>query len=504
MSEIQTMGRNIVLCSDGTGNAGGKKRSTNVWRIYNALDRHHSQVEQLSFYNDGVGTDDLKLFKIIGGAFGWGLSRNLIELYSFAALNYRKRDRLYLFGFSRGAFTVRALAGMILRCGLLKRDKYLAEPKPWKLVKKILRAYQRDGDEKVDELHSHFRDDFDTDIRIEFIGVWDTVDAVGVPIDELRKPLDWLSRKIFKRQLYGFRDREDLDKRVKYGYQALSIDDERQSFHPNNWNPRQGGQGEGEVEQVWFPGAHSNVGGGYPKDAMSYVTLDWMMGKASDCGLRFNPNARDDVQRAADVNAKLYDARAGLGAFYRFSPRDLGEKPKIHVSVYDRIARGTDRYAPIVIPRDTTYAITKTGPYSRQPAQPLPNPSEENVGRIRRLVGFRKRLYVLFATFSGLVVGAGVVGGLLAPAASAEPVWPAWVQGFFEFLVPGPLEVFVDLAGQHPLPAGAVALILVGLRRSSTALKWATRESAFRAWRTVLEPASGEPSTSREEAVTDG
>ena len=130
MSDTQTTSRNIIICSDGTGNAGGRTRGTNVWRIYKELDRHNSKIEQLAYYDDGVGTDNLRFLKIIGGAFGWGLSRNLIDLYSFAASHYRPGDRLYLFGFSRGAYTVRALGEMILKCGLLKSDRYRTERHP--------------------------------------------------------------------------------------------------------------------------------------------------------------------------------------------------------------------------------------------------------------------------------------------------------------------------------------------------------------------------------------
>ncbi len=497
MSDTQATSRNIIICSDGTGNAGGRTKGTNVWRIYKELDRHDSKIEQLAYYDDGVGTDNLRFLKIIGGAFGWGLSRNLIDLYSFAASHYRPGDRLYLFGFSRGAYTVRALGEMILKCGLLKSDRYRTERQPRRLVKQILRAYQREGDEKVAELRQRYPDGFHKDIEIEFIGVWDTVDAVGVPLDELRRPLDWLSRKILKRRLYGFSKRKELDQRVKYGYQALSIDDERKTFHPNLWHPRQ--DGNGEIEQVWFAGAHSNVGGGYPQDGMSYVTLDWMMEKATDCGLVFNPTAPKEVRLSADVHAKLYDARTGLGMFYCYAPRDLGEEPKIHVSVNDRIQRGTGRYAPIVIPHDASCAVNKDGPYSSKPDQPLPTFSRDKVAYISSLIGWRKRLYTIFAAFSTLVA-AMVVIGLLRSEVAVEPVWPAWLQGFFKLLVPGALERLVDLAAQYPQLTAAAAVILVSLRIASTRLTEAIKDAAFKAWRREGAPSLDEQAAQREES----
>ena len=125
--------KNIVLCSDGTGNSGGKGRGTNVWRTYRAVDRagyvdaQGRQVEQITFDDDGVGTEKFKLFKTLGGAFGWGLSKNIRDLYTALVRTYEPDDRIYLFGFSRGAFTVRALGGMICKCGLLKRGDKLDE-----------------------------------------------------------------------------------------------------------------------------------------------------------------------------------------------------------------------------------------------------------------------------------------------------------------------------------------------------------------------------------------
>src|SRR5207302_1086585 len=117
------MPKNIILCSDGTGNSGGKGYGTNVWRLYLAVDHHpHNTGPQVAFYDDGVGSQDFKLFKIIGGAFGWGISENLRELYAFLMLHYQPGDRLFLFGFSRGAFTIRTLANLVRYCGVADCD----------------------------------------------------------------------------------------------------------------------------------------------------------------------------------------------------------------------------------------------------------------------------------------------------------------------------------------------------------------------------------------------
>ena len=137
------MPKNIVVCSDGTGNRGGKTRGTNVWRIFNAVNRHSKECRQVTYYDDGVGTDDVRWLRLLGGAFGYGLSRNIRRAYAFLALNYEPGDRIFLFGFSRGAFTVRSLAGMIGCCGLVPRAAMIqAGRKREALLRQILWAYR--------------------------------------------------------------------------------------------------------------------------------------------------------------------------------------------------------------------------------------------------------------------------------------------------------------------------------------------------------------------------
>ena len=115
------MGRKIVLLSDGTGNSAAKVWRTNVWRVFESLDLSGS--DQIAFYDDGVGTSSFKPVAVLGGAFGFGLKRNIIDLYKFACRNYRDADdEIYAFGFSRGAFTIRVLIGLILEQGLVKAD----------------------------------------------------------------------------------------------------------------------------------------------------------------------------------------------------------------------------------------------------------------------------------------------------------------------------------------------------------------------------------------------
>ena len=130
-------------------------------------------------------------------------------------------------------------------------------------------------------------------------------------------------------------------------------------FIPNVWEERDGE--ERVIEQVWFAGVHSNVGGGYPKDSLSLVPLLWMMHRAHECGLRFLAGKWREHREAADTHGRLYDSRTGWGMFYRYARRDLYERkgslPRIHATVFERIRRGTDHYGPKVLLRDR-YIVT--------------------------------------------------------------------------------------------------------------------------------------------------
>lgn len=352
-------GRNLVVLSDGTGNRGGVTRDSNVWRLYQTIDRHHAPVQQLVRYDDGVGTDDWRLLKLLGGALGVGLTRNVVGLYGFLVRHYQPGDRIYLLGFSRGAFTVRVLAGIIARCGLWTRQAFFAHQDPTGFIRKtILPAYRSLGDAKVNALRETA--DLHADVRVRFLGVWDTVDAVGMPVDELKVLLEVPPRLLANRRGYGFHDRE-LSRWVRTARQALSIDDDRRTFHPNVWSTHQvQGQREGlcdDVEQVWFAGAHSNVGGSYPKDGLAWVTLDWMLGETDALGAEriwlegdrslplgaanagagamatftddegrafaVDSPARIRIQQRADAQGRHYEPRSGPGMAYRYRPRWL-------------------------------------------------------------------------------------------------------------------------------------------------------------------------------------
>lgn len=377
------MGKRIVLLSDGTGNAAGKVWRTNVWRTFQSLDLKTS--DQIAIYDDGVGTSSFKPLAILGGVFGWGLKRNVLNLYKFLCRNYRDGDKIYAFGFSRGAFTIRIVIGLVLNQGLVK---FANETELDKKARAAYRAYRHDKYPGWNLQYPFRLAQFLLDKRfytpcertvdsIEFVGVWDTVAAYGLPVDEMTRGVnDWL----WPLELPN----TEFNKKIVKARHALAIDDERATFHPVLWdedktNTEPSGaarvtSGE-QLLQVWFTGVHSNVGGGYPDDSLANISLAWMMAEAKDAGLGFKdlPDAEPDAllstESAKDKDGRLYDSRSGLGGYYRYSPRKIHEfyeampitldqsgkphprpVPKIHEAVFSRIKLGAHFYAPIGFP----------------------------------------------------------------------------------------------------------------------------------------------------------
>lgn len=387
------MGKNIVLCSDGTGNQDIKNRGTNVFKLYEAVDiqGHKSGPlpKQVAFYDDGVGTANL-VARVIGGAFGWGFSRNVKRMYRELVNVYEPGDSIYFFGFSRGAYTVRALAGLIQYCGVLDVGNFSDGPPDaltekidscWDDFRKVAFKYSPASERRgaipsaeetnatIERRRNYGAVNPEERLDIAFIGVWDTVGAIGVPFDELRKVISIVYPIWFADNTLG--------PEVKRACHALSIDDERRTFHPELWNEQNGA--DTRINQVWFAGVHSNVGGGYPKQGMSLVALDWMMAEANKAGLRFIDEVLEFVHEHQDVHDKLCDSRSGLALYYRWAPRDIRglcaehkiKTPKIHVSVFERIANGTDAYAPGNIPFDCE--VDTTGSFNKWPDPKVPS-----------------------------------------------------------------------------------------------------------------------------------
>jgi uncharacterized protein (DUF2235 family) len=371
--------RNLIVLSDGTGNSASKPFKTNVWRLYQAIDL--TDGSQVAVFGDGVGTSSVKILRVLGLALGVGVKRNVLNLYKFLCRNYKAGDHIWAFGFSRGAFTVRVLVGLIHREGLVSfnseaelarnalaayrayRKKAFSTYIPWVLVGRKVRDLLVSIWNTITGGRSYAEVEKETaglkrdSIKVHFVGVWDTVVAYGLPIDELTRAVDkwvWPMK---------FRD-ESLLLSVRHARHALSLDDERRTFHPIPWNEStekdligKGRVPAGRLRQVWFAGAHSDVGGGYPDDGLSLVPLCWMIDEAANEGLRFEPSVVAAYAAIAAPTGRIYDSRSGfVGALWRYQPRDAqlllgqGNTPLVHGSIMTRMACGNDGYAPISLP----------------------------------------------------------------------------------------------------------------------------------------------------------
>jgi uncharacterized protein (DUF2235 family) len=379
------MSKNIVLCSDGTGNKGGSTPDSNVFKIYNAIDINNKSnpTDQVTYYDNGVGTSKISLMQALGGGMGWGFKQNVIDLYEFLGRNYTEGDDIYIFGFSRGAATVRAFAGMIEHCGLVVKNlgspDEIPESEFQQLIKEAMDAYadgaiKKGPDGRIVERDyvkaDTFRDEHaykhntyapNGKLKIEFMGIWDTVSSLGVP---QLPPLDLLVNLAIPHKYYDL----EPETSVNNVYHAIAVDDERRTFWPLVWDENSyRNDMDRKIEQVWFAGMHSNVGGGYNRQELATVTLDWMIEKLSchkdsqprNGGLNLKESAVKDAKVDANPFGKLHDSRSGFGIFYRYQPRPievlcrnrLNDAPiKIHNTVFQRMKYRTGEYIPQNIP----------------------------------------------------------------------------------------------------------------------------------------------------------
>jgi hypothetical protein len=277
------MGKRLIVCCDGTWNTADQARAghpcpTNVTKLALSIAPEDSTgIRQLVYYRRGVGTSQWE--RLRGGAFGLGLSRNVFDAYHFLIDNYEPSDELYFFGFSRGAFTARSLAGLVRNCGILRLENADRIGEAWAL-------YRSSTDEPKGVASTLFRRAYSHDPRIHFIGVWDTVGALGVPVlgpHWLKPIVKWLNHR------WEFHDTK-LSTRVDGAFHALAIDEQRAAFKPTLWHQKPGANGQ-ELKQVWFTGVHCDIGGGYSDTSLSDITLLWMADRAQEYGLAFLPGA---------------------------------------------------------------------------------------------------------------------------------------------------------------------------------------------------------------------
>ena len=323
---------NLVICADGTWNRPEedveKDYPTNVLKLARAIRPSQGGVKQQVFYDWGLGSYHSG---ISAGATGRGIHKNILDGYRYIVQNYTHNDHIYLFGFSRGAYTVRALSGLINNCGIVRRPDAGLISEAWKIYKSPAAKNHPDGAAAV-----KFRADHSHNSRkVHFVGVWDTVGALGIPLS-----------------LMGMFDSDDefydtkMGSNVKFARHAMAIDEQRSDFEPTVWTPRSGVN----LKQVWFSGVHSDIGGSYPPDASGISAADtplaWMLAEAAAQGLVIEPHIMQELTDGSQ--GQLHQSRKKV---YRLKPRlhrplIIEDKPTlIHSSVKTRYLANS-KYRP--------------------------------------------------------------------------------------------------------------------------------------------------------------
>jgi uncharacterized protein (DUF2235 family) len=334
------MHKRLVVCFDGTWNAADSERSeTNVARLARAVRANSGNdgVPQLCLYLRGVGTSGSQLERLIAGATGSGTEDIIRSGYMFLAQNYVPAhknavgkdvpaDEIFLFGFSRGAFAARSLSGLLGSVGLLKRQSLPHLSTAWKYYRNFRKRSPADflarNAKKQIETHD--------DVAINFLGVWDTVGALGIPVGVLGE---------ITGAAHGFHDTTP-SRIVRHGAQALAIDEQRDEFVPTLWT---GDTPAGStIEQVWFAGSHSDVGGGYADRELADIPLLWMIDRAKFAGLQIDeatPGLLPDAS-TLDPLGPVHDSRQGWSVKDRLTPtiRSVCEQ-KVAVDLLEKLYR---------------------------------------------------------------------------------------------------------------------------------------------------------------------
>jgi len=297
------MKKRIVICADGTWNRPEKDLKedfpTNVLKLARAIKPiGEDQVPQQVFYDWGVGS---YYDPVAGGVTGKGLHKNIMDDYRYIVQNYSPGDELYFFGFSRGAYTIRCLCGLINNCGILKRPDAQLIQQAFNHYKKSGAAHAPEGNASI-----KFRNEHSHESReVSFVGVWDTVGAMGIPISFLGLFDD-------KDEFYDTK----IGRNVGVARHALAIDEHRTDFMPTVWELRE----NMDLQQVWFAGAHSNVGGSYKPDKdgslLSDITLGWMAKQAQASGLAIEAHLEQNLRQ--NPMATLHNSRR---SFYRIKEK---------------------------------------------------------------------------------------------------------------------------------------------------------------------------------------
>jgi uncharacterized protein (DUF2235 family) len=360
------MSRRLIICADGTWQSEDASAPSNVWRLADRIaDTGRDGKPQLVFYQPGVGTDptrgviNRKFSEWAGGGLGIGLDRNIIDIYHWLIHEYQHGDELWFFGFSRGAYTVRSAVGLLRNCGIIK-------PAHARLIERAMALYRaRDPDSHPNAPRSRsFRRNYAHDVReVQFVGVWDTVGALGVP--------PWLGvpANLFNRS-YRFHDTR-LSSIVKHACHALAIDEQRRTFTHALWTEEANKPFGNTVEQVWFPGVHSDVGGGYDDRALGDITLTWMLERATrlELGVRLEePLQPDHTGPQHDSRWPPHKWPVVRKAAVREREISAGHGQSIHQSAIDRMNDIPD-YRPGNIQTAMQGGVPVSSPWNASAAQ---------------------------------------------------------------------------------------------------------------------------------------
>lgn len=337
------MGKNIVVCLDGTGNQVRARASTNVVRLFEMLDLS-DPTRQIAYYDPGPGTFSAqgawtpvgkKFSRVIGLGFGVGMRENLAEAYTFLLQHWEPGDLLYIFGFSRGAYTARALAGLLHRAGMLR-------PGCENLVQYAINEYARNRDwteddwRQIDRFSKAFSITHEGSraVPIEFMGIWDSVKAAGV--------LRWNLRWPYTRQIPN----------VRQAWHAVSIDEKRRPYREYLVEAR---PPRPELREVWFAGVHSDVGGTFEDDPrLAELALKWVTDGAVAAGLLVLPRRyRKHCAVGSDHPHGVVHSMGRVWALLTYRRRAVPAGALVHDSVRARIEK--DPAYGARVPRDAVW-----------------------------------------------------------------------------------------------------------------------------------------------------
>lgn len=334
------MHKRLVVCFDGTWNAADSERAeTNVVRLSRAIRANSGadRVPQFCIYLRGVGTSGSQLDRLVAGATGAGIEDIIRTAYLFLAQNYVPAhkddsgqdvpaDEIFLFGYSRGAFAARSLTGLLGSAGLLKRQSLSHLSTAWAYY----RDFRKRSPQDFRKRYAHRKIETHEEVAVNFLGVWDTVGALGIPVGFLGE---------ISGLIHGFHDTSP-SRIIRHGAQGLAIDEHRDEFVPTLWT---GAAPEGStIEQVWFAGCHSDVGGGYSDRELADIPLLWMIDRAKTAGLQLDEATPGLLPERGAVNVlgPTHDPRQGWSVKDRLTPtiRSVCER-NVPVGLFERLYR---------------------------------------------------------------------------------------------------------------------------------------------------------------------